>query len=181
MEQKIKEDIVNILKDGLAALKAKDSMDLREISDHSLHNASIFQDKDSISIAVIMYALSKITDRMARIEQEVVEALQNAKSSLENKDIQSYEDNIKHLIDTISGFDKKLNLYMQRVINEAEIKKGSRIYEHGISLAQTAELLGITQWELMKYLGQTKIADKFEEEIDVKQRLEHTRKLFDLK
>ena len=67
------------------------------------------------------------------------------------------------------------------MFRRARINKASRIYEHGISLAQTAELLGITQWELMKYLGQTKIADKFDDEIKVIDRLEHARKMFNLK
>jgi len=83
-------------------------------------------------------------------------------------------------MDVISNFDSKLNLYIQKVIDEAEIKKGSKLYEHGISLAQTADLLGVSQWELMKYIGQTKIADKFVDEVNVKDRLAHTRRLFGL-
>lgn len=178
MQEKIKEDIISVLEAGVEALKKKDSSMLRELSNHTIHNASIFQDRDSIKIAVVTYALSKIIDRMANIEPDVSQALQDARKSLEDNNISGYEGCIKHLIEIISNVDKKLNMYIQKVINEAEIKKGSRMYEHGISLAQTAELLGISQWELMKYLGQTKIADKFDDEIDVKDRLEHTRKLF---
>jgi len=180
MDEKIKEDIISILNSAIDVLKSHNSMKLREISNHTIHNASIFQDKDSISIAVIMYALSKIIDRTSRIEPVVFQTLENAKHSLENNQIVDYEKNIKELMDTISGYDKKLNLYIQKVINEAEIKKGSKLYEHGISLAQTADLLGISQWELMKYIGQTKIADKFKDEISVKDRLAHTRQIFGL-
>jgi len=180
MEQNIKEDLINIIISALTALEKKDSIELREISNNTIHNASIFQDKDSISIAVIMYALSKIIDRMAKIEPEVIEKLTWARDSLKNDDFNAYARNIKELMEVISNFDTKLNLYIQKVINEAEIKKGSKLYEHGISLAQTAELLGVSQWELMKYIGQTKIADKFEDEVQVKDRLEHTRRLFGL-
>ncbi|MEM2462826.1 MAG: hypothetical protein QXD71_01515, partial [Candidatus Pacearchaeota archaeon] len=42
---------------------------------------------------------------------------------------------------------------------KAAINKASRIYEHGISRAETARLLGITQWELAEYVGLTGIAD----------------------
>ena len=39
-------------------------------------------------------------------------------------------------------------------MRKASINKASRIYEHGISLGKTAQLLGITQWELTEYTGQ---------------------------
>ncbi len=178
MEEKIREDIISVLDAALDALKKKESTILRELSDRTIHNASIFQDKDSISMAVVMYALSKIIDRMASIDTDIIETLQDARKALEESNTERYEDSIRRVIENISNVDRKMDMYIQKVINEAEIKKGSRMYEHGISLAQTAKLLGITQWELMKYLGQTKIADSFDDEIDVNKRLEHTRSLF---
>jgi len=178
MQDRIKDDILKALDKALLALAEKDSNKLRGISDQTVHNASIFQDKDSISIAVVMYALSKIIDRMATIEPRVVESLQKARDNLAHSEFDSYSSEIKNLIDVISKFDKKLNLYIQKVITEAEIKKGSKLYEHGISLAQTAVLLGISQWELMKYIGQTSIAEGFDDGISAKDRLDHTRRLF---
>ena len=41
-----------------------------------------------------------------------------------------------------------LKEYIQEVFRKAYINKASRIYEHGISRAETAGLLGVTQWEL---------------------------------
>jgi hypothetical protein len=181
MDSHIKGDILGILKTAVVAVHEKDSKTLREISDHTVHNASIYQDKDSITIAVVMYALSKIVERMARIEPDIERQLGQAKGALERDDFEGYEGAVKDIVDTISGFDSKLNLYIQKVIDEAQIKKGSRLYEHGISMAQTAELLGVSQWELMKYLGNTKIADKFDDEIEVSQRLDHARQIFGLK
>ena len=180
MEDKVKEDIIKIIDSALISLKEKHSMNLSEISNNTIHNASIFQDQDSITIAVIMYALSKIINRMSKIEPNIINQLTSSRDSLINNHVERYEQMIKNIIDTISGFDEKLNLYIQKVINEAEIKKGSKLYEHGISLARTADLLGITQWELMKYVGHTKIADGFKDEIDVKDRLNYTRQLFGL-
>jgi hypothetical protein len=129
-------------------------------------------------VAVVVYALSKIIDRMARIEPQVIEALKWARDKLEQNDIAGYEAEVTALVQLISDFDSKMSKYTHQVISEARIKKASRIYEHGISLAQTAKLLGTTQWELMRYLGQTTIADNFKENISVKDRLEFTRGLF---
>ncbi len=180
MDDRIKGDLITILDSSIGALNEHDSMELRSISDHTIHNASIFQDKDSITIAVIVYALSKLIDRMSRMEPVVISSLEKARDCLKNSDLSGYEENVRLLMDTISDFDRKLNLYIQKVINEAEIKKGSRLYEHGISLAQTAGLLGISQWELMKYIGQTKIPDQFEDDVKVTERLEQARRAFGL-
>ena len=46
--------------------------------------------------------------------------------------------------------------YIQDVLRKASINKASRIYEHGISLGQTAQILGLTSWELAEYAGQSK-------------------------
>jgi len=42
---------------------------------------------------------------------------------------------------------------IQEVLRKASINKASKIYEHGLSLAKTSKLLGITQWELSEYVG----------------------------
>jgi phosphomannomutase len=180
MHEPIRQDILSMLKDAMAALKRKDAGLLREVSDHTLHNASIYQDKDSISVAVVMYALSKTLGRMPSDKPDISDLLSKAYTSLEKGDLEQYQHNIKRIMESVSAFDQEMNLYIQKVIDEAEIKKGSRIYEHGISLAQTAELLGVSQWELMKYLGQTKIADGFEEEYPLSERISHARRLFGL-
>ena len=48
---------------------------------------------------------------------------------------------------------------MQEVFRKASVNKASRLHEHGISLHKTARILGVTLWELNRYVGQTGIAD----------------------
>ena len=51
MNDIIREDIIKILErviDILAVKETKDIIELKELSNHTIHNASIFQDKDSI-------------------------------------------------------------------------------------------------------------------------------------
>jgi len=45
-------------------------------------------------------------------------------------------------------------------MQQARIKKGSRITEHGLSFGIVSQLLGISKWELMDYLGHTMVYDK---------------------
>ena len=77
----------------------------------------------------------------------------------------------------ISTIDSKLKLYIGEVITQAEIKKGSKLYAHGISLGRAAEVLGISQWELMFYIGKTKLID-VKGCVGVRERLNYARSLF---
>ena len=63
MEQPIKKDIIHILRKALTVVKREDVPELLQLSDYSIKDASIFQDKDSIKIATVVYALSKIIPR----------------------------------------------------------------------------------------------------------------------
>jgi len=151
---------------------------LRALSDHVIHNASIFQDKESITIAVTIYALSKIYKNSNGVEKLILPHLINALKYLEQGDVDKYETEIKHIIKDISSNGGKTKFYVEEVLERAQIKKASRMFEHGISLGQVSDALGISLWDLMDYVGKTRIIDQFEDKTDVKARLEFTRGLF---
>ena len=181
MIPQVKEDIIKVLDSVIHILtipEEKDVMELRELSNRTVHNASVFQDEDSVSIAVLVYALSKVITRDGYHNNRMLEMLSRARSCLLDDKFGKYTDSIKEIFEAISTVDKKIRLYVQEVINQAEIKKGSRLYEHGISMARASEILGVSQWELMNYVGKTMIADAEELGVDVRQRVKQTIKLF---
>jgi len=173
----VKFDILDILTKSRAFLEFKESAKLRELSNHTIHDASIFQDEDAISMAVVMYALSKIMERGTIDMHSFGELLAEAKNHLELDKISDYKNTIKKLFDKISRTDSKFKLYVEEVLTQSQIKKGSKLYEHGISLEQASYLLGITQWELMHYIGQTSIMEEFES-TGIRKRLSIARELF---
>ena len=63
-----------------------------------------------------------------------------------------------------------LKQYIQDVFKKAAINKGSKIYEHGLSLEHTAKLLGTSQWELSEYIGQKHFDVQQVQTIDIKER-----------
>lgn len=188
MEQIVKKRIISVSKDVLEAVKKKNNVKLKILSNYTIHNASIFQDEDSISVAVITYALSKIIERYNFNESKewlnfynkVIIDLKKAIDELTNNDLRYYKQNLKELIKAIERFDHKLTLYVQRVIEKSKIKKGSVMFEHGISIGRVADLLGISGWELREYIGKTTVFDTHKTP-DVKERLNFTRKLFGLR
>jgi len=188
MKEWIRKDIINILKSSIIIVEKENIIALEELSNHTIHDASIFQDKDTIKIAVIIYALSKIIKRgeegiknWKKAKTGIVNYIKNAKSCLERGNKKKYKAAIGSLLKDIGGLDDKLKLYIDAVLDKARIVKGSKLYAQGVSIERASDLLGVSQWELMSYVGKTNIVDNYKEEvIPVKKRLNLAKRLFGL-
>jgi hypothetical protein len=180
MQDIIRKDILSVLDQAIAALQAEDHHALGELSNHVIHDASIFQDDDSVSVAVLIYALSKVVQRSCDEKQSCVyltPLVQTARQCLQEGRDEVYRQRISTLFAEIRKVDEKLKLYITEVLEKAKIKKASKLHEHGISLARTAELLGISQWELQDYIGKTRIPD-IQAGITARERLQRARSWF---
>ena len=183
MHEIIKKDIIAVLDDLIEILKAKEETDIvqmKELSNHVIHNASVFQDEDSVSVAVLIYSLSKIIERKQKDFDygKILGMLNSCISNLKNNEDEAFRKSIKNIFTFIRTIDQKLKMYIHEVINQAQIKKGCKLCEHGISIARASEVLGISQWELMHYIGKTTLLDQFSEPVNVSKRLKIARSLF---
>lgn len=178
MNDIIKTDILNVINNSLIFIENNDYVSLKDLSNHVIHNASIFQDKYSINIAVIIYSISKIFKKAKEIDPKLKNLIIRLKENLEKNNLKQYETLVKDIYKTIAKNNTKFRFYVEEVIELAQVKKGSKIYDHGISLSQSANILGISQWELMDYIGKTKMEDNFQNKEDIKAKLEFTRALF---
>jgi hypothetical protein len=174
----VKKDILNVLHEAIEIVKRGELFRLRELSDHVIHNASVFQDKDSITVAVTIYALSKLYKFKNGIDKFVLPHLVNSANYLEAGDVNKYEAEMKNIIQDISEKDEKTKYYIQEVLERAQIKKASRMFEHGISMGQVADALGVSIWDLMDYVGKTRIVDQFNYKTNIGRKLAFTRQLF---
>lgn len=181
---KEKENVIRILKESKLAIEKKDVVKLKELSDQTIHTASTTQDPDNVAIAVIVYSLSKIIERQNSLEKckkfckEVVFSIEGLLSALKTND----QNKIKIYLEKLrNSLNKAGNVksYIQDVFRKAAINKASKIYEHGISMEQTAKLLGITVWELAGYAGQ-KVDSSTEQSktTDVKKRIKIAMEIF---
>jgi len=180
MQDTIRKDILSVLEQAIAALQAEDHHALGELSNHVIHDASIFQDDDSVSVAVLVYALSKVVQRCCDEKlpfAHFIPLVQTARQLLQEGKEDEYRQRISTLFAEIRKVDEKLKLYITEVLEKAKIKKASKLHEHGISLARTAELLGISQWELQDYIGKTRIPD-IAAGVSARERLQRAREWF---
>lgn len=187
MIEDLKNQTIIILRDTIKAIKDKEPEKISKLSNFTIHTASIKQNKESITIAVLIYSLSKIYQReyskklqgWDKFNKEILKELDKALRQIANEDHSSYEKTLKRIFNKIKKLDWKIKNYIQRVLQKARINKASRLYEHGISIGRTAELLGISKYDLMEYTGKTFIADSPENQtINIEKRLETTRRLF---
>ena len=183
MHDLVKRDILAVLNELAEILKAKEEIDIvqmKELSNHVIHDASVFQDEDSISVAVLIYSLSKVIERKQKDldYSKVLDMMRLCILNLNNNDDTSFRKSAQRIFSFIRSIDEKLRLYISEVISQARVKKGCKLCEHGISTARAAEVLGISQWELMHYLGKTTLIDKLSEPINVSKRLKIARSIF---
>ena len=109
MEHIVKDRVIEILGKVLNALRRKDDSGLKILSNYTIHNASIFQDEDSISIAIIAYALSKIVQRYKFDETKewvkfygiTIEHIKNIRKNIVNNSIEQYQSGLKELFKAI--------------------------------------------------------------------------------
>ncbi len=156
------EHLISVLEQTRQAIIDNDSLKLRDLSNQTVHSASTVQDPGSIALAVIVYTLGKFIERgdntkikqWSKFIKKVDGYLALAITSLKEQNTTAYESYLERIRQTIPTVSPNLKSYIQEVLRKAMINKASRIYEHGISMGQTAKLLGISQWELSEYAGQ---------------------------
>lgn len=179
MIEEVRQDILTILLDAFNCIKTQGprvSLELKELSNRTIHDASIYQDNDSISVAVLIYALSKILARSKTLEGSAVKWLEEAFKALEAGKVEQYRARVKKLFDWVKSQDSQFSRYITEVVTQAKLKKGGKLFDHGVSIAQAGEILNVSQWDLVGYMGHT----KYEEETigNVRERLAFARQLF---
>ncbi len=157
-----KENVLRIFLEAKEALKTNNPFKLKELSNQTIHTASITQDADNVLVAVIVYSLSKMIERREYQElkgwnefyKKITSAIDNCVIAIKKNDDKKIRENMEMMRNAVNKLSGKLKSYVQDVFRKAEINKASKIYEHGISMEKTAGLLGLTVFELASYAGQ---------------------------
>jgi len=181
-----KENVLRILEESLEAIKNNDNLKLKDLSDQTIHTASITQDPENVAVAVIIYSVSKILERPTYSKQRgwinfytaLTTGLENSIDALKKNDDVHLTQHLEGIRKRIDGLSGNLKKYIQDVFLKASINKASKIYEHGISLEKTANLLGISQWELAGYAGQRDYEKSESRTLSAKERIKLAMEMF---
>lgn len=165
------EDVKEILLMTLKGIQEKNPKLVKEWSDHVVHNSSIYQEEYLITTAVITYSLAKLLEK-TKIEakqkkqwqnfwRKISNQLKKSLNCIEKKEIKKCENHYNKIIKLIKEFDEHYSEHAAQILNQSKIKKAWKIHAHGVSLGRVAQLLKISEWELMNYLGITKTTEEF--------------------
>lgn len=187
MEKELRLRIILTLKEAINAIRANNPQKLASISDYVIHSATILQSSYAIEISTLLHSLHKAYEReryrsfrsWKKFDKQTQNTLELMIESLEKNQDKSFELRLKKFFKEIDRLDRRLKHHVQEIIQSSKTTKASRIHEHGVSLGRTSNILGVSQYELMKKVGKTGIPDA-EGGItgNLKQRLKLARTLF---
>jgi len=182
-----RENILRIFQEAKEAVSRSDSAKIKNLSNQTTNSASLTHDPDNITVAVIIYSLSKIIERedykklpgWSKFYNIYIGTIDRIIEALKKKDDKAFSNDIQLIRDAMGKLSGKLKVYISDVFRKASINKASRIYEHGISMEKTAKLLGITLFELASYAGEKEASDVPESKtINVKSRIKLAEEFF---
>jgi len=161
------DNILRILRKTKQYIEEDNAQEIKSLSNQTMHSATISQDSDNIIVAVLVYSIGKVLERDHYRSMEgwpefyaaVTKNLKLAVKALEKDNFENmriYLGRIRQSLNKISG---DLGTYIKDVFRKAEINKAFKLYEHGLSTEKTAELLGVSLWDMSSYIGQSHIGD----------------------
>ncbi len=181
--------LVRLLKKINVLFKNENIKGLRKLSDTLIQNSSVMQDDYMISLAIVIYTLSKILEKQQfesssgwnSFYKSILKNITLLSKNMEKSEFDKYKQNMKSLILEIKRIDMKASTYIEELMKSSKIKKGSNLYTYGLSLGRAASLLGISKWELMGYLGNVELKDKKFKSMNMVSRYDMAKKVFNLK
>jgi hypothetical protein len=161
------DNVLRILEETELAFQKKDAFALKNLSNQTIHTATIYQDGDNVIVAVLVYSLSKILERSNYREMKgwdifykaVIKNLDLTIKALEKGQMDNARIYLGRIRNFLNKIDGDLGQYIKDVFAKAEINKAFKLYEHGLSTEKTAKLLGVSLWDMAGYIGQSHIGD----------------------
>ncbi len=173
-------NVLRILREAKRFVEGDNAAGLKSLSNQTIHAAAIYQDGDNVVVAVLVYSLGKVLERDNYRSMEgwdyfyktVVRNLDLAIRALGRGDVENARVCLGRIRNSLNEIDGGLGDYIKDVFRKAEINKAFKLYEHGLSSEKTAELLGVSLWDMASYIGQSHIGDAHASvSMDVKERV----------
>jgi len=182
------ENVLRILREAKGFVVEDDASGLKALSNRTIHTAAVSQDGDNIVVAVLVYSLGKVMERGHYRDMEgwdyfyktVIRNLDLAIGALGKGDVKNARVYLGRIRNSLNKIEGNLGDYIKDVFKKAEINKAFKLYEHGLSSEQTAELLGVSLWDMASYIGQSHIGNaKIAVSMPVRERVKIAEGVFD--
>ena len=162
---------------SMLSLPRVNAADLKRLSNELAEDISLFHHRDAISVSVLSYSLYKIFSKNPLLERKALVVLISDALKRLHTPVQ-FRTGIRKVFDELKKYDRDIGANILHTIRHAEIKRGLKVYEHGLSIGYAAEMMGVSRWEMMDYLGSRDIGDDVAYRVDARSRLQFVRGLF---
>ena len=160
---------------------------LKETSNYATDLAVKDFDKGTAKIAILAYALSKISSKQhmqtnpawPKAKNRIIFFLEECSEILRKNKQQELEKKLDKIEKSVKQVDDDIGNYIRNIWDKAKIKIASNAYAQGLSLSKASELADANKAELQNYIGITKIHDEEKSAINLKERMKIARKVFE--
>ena len=152
--------------------KQKRVLELRGLSNRLVREAAMEEDYAKAELGVIAYALHKLdtkehiskSQKWHDVKKIISNDLSKAGYAASQNNSKILLQKLKSIITHIRDVDSELGNYAQNLYEKAKVKQASLAYSYGLSLAQSADLMGADKKDLQSYVGFTKMSDEDSEQ-----------------
>src|SRR3989338_2786683 len=121
-----RDNILRILSESRQAIKEHDLVKLKELSNQTVHSASIASDTDSILVAVIIYSLGKIIERTTEYGKKEcgsickfsMTELQKAETALKKNDEATFKESLESIMSFVGKSSPDLKKDVQDILRK---------------------------------------------------------------
>ncbi len=167
-----------------AALSSRDADSLKNIAGETARDALEFNDRKYAVFSIVAYSLAKFiekpyilhSNRWKKFSQQLMEKLSRGEEC--SGDSAKCEFTLDSVVRDINEMSNDLGRFVVSVVEKSRIKTATQIYAHGASIGRAVELTGADRKELMNYIGNTRLSEKYESK-NVSQRIAFADKLFE--
>jgi len=159
--------------------KQKRVLELRGLSNRLVREATMEENYAKAELGVIAYALHKLetkehiakSQKWHSVKQIISTDLNGAEYAASQNNSKMLLQKLKSIIIHIRDVDSELGNFAQNLYEKAKVKQASLAYSYGLSIAQSADLMGADKKDLQSYVGFTKMSDEDSEQKSISKRV----------
>ncbi len=161
---------------------SRDIIKLKHLGAETARDALEFNEPRFVEFSIVAYSISKLlekpyiteSNRWKIFSQFLADEL-NAGVKCTTKEQCDFV--LTKIVKEVDKLSEDLGRFVTGIIEKARIKAATQIYAHGASIGRAIELTNADRKELLNYIGNTKLPDKYATKT-VKERMAFVEKLF---
>ncbi len=169
------------------AFQIEDAIALKESSQDCLQHAAMQNDHSYANLALIAYALNKLTskrhividNKWKDLKAKILRELDLAVYSLSRGKPKEFGKSLDTIIEMVTEADHEFGRYAMGMEEKARLKMASAAYGLGLSLSQAVELTGAQKEDVQGYIGWTRMHDEEGTTLGINERLQALRRIFE--